>query len=211
MISYLCGKLVAKNITTAGCQLIIDVNNIGYCVVINQKTYMDLPELNSNICIYTSLLHREDAMILCGFLTQQERETFSILLTVSGVGMKAALSILELPICEIISAVISEDEKVICKIKGIGPKTAKRLILELKEKMITLKNELNMTICDNKSVQENFADISIGFEEAQSVLTSLGYTQDEIELGLSFAKTTVGDKNNTQEILQKALGVISGN
>lgn len=211
MISYLRGILITKKITTTGCQVIVEVNNIGYSIVINKKTFTNLPNINSEICIYTSLIHREDAMILCGFLTSQERETFSILQTVSGVGMKAALAILELPLSEIISAVISEDDKVICKIKGIGPKTAKRLILELKEKMITLKNELSIDVSENKDKAEDFCNISSAFEEALAVLTSLGYTKEEINLGLGSAKNCISDKNDTQEILQKALAIISGN
>ncbi|MCQ2958311.1 MAG: Holliday junction branch migration protein RuvA [Candidatus Gastranaerophilales bacterium] len=210
MISYLKGLLISKNITTTGCKVVIEVNNIGYEVLINKKTYMDLPVLKSEITIYTSLLHKEDAMLLCGFLTPQERETFAVLQTVSGIGMKAALLILELPISEIISAVISENEKVICQIKGIGPKLAKRLILELKDKMMTLKNELEINVAENTSKNENFSDISQGFSEAQAVLNSLGYTCDEISLGLEAASKNVKDNNDTQEILQTALAVISG-
>ena len=144
------------------------------------------------------------------FLTAQERETFKVLQTVSGIGMKAALLILELPLQEIISAVISEDEKVICKIKGIGPKLAKRLILELKDKMTTLKDELNLEIEECNISSENFATISDGFNEAQAVLNSLGYTKCEISLGLEAAANKVKDKNDTQEILQTALAAISG-
>lgn len=211
MISYLKGKLISKNITSTGYKMILEVNNIGYCIVINQKTYMALPDTNSEICLFTSLIHREDAMILCGFLSSQERETFSILQTVSGVGIKAALSILDLSLKDIISAVISEDEQVICRIKGIGPKTAKRLILDLKEKMMSLQKEFDISVCEKKSLLENYANISPAFEEAQAVLNSLGYTTEEISIGLEAAKVNVIDINDTQEILQKALGIISGN
>ena len=210
MISYLKGLLISKNITTTGCKLVVEVNNIGYEVLINKKTYRDLPEINSQLTIYTSLIHKEDGMLLCGFLSPQERETFSVLQTVSGIGMKAALLILELPISEIISAVISENEKVICQIKGIGPKLAKRLILELKDKMLTLKNELEIEVNENSEKTVNYKDLSDGFAEAHAVLNSLGYTNDEISLGLEAASKNVSDKNDTQEILQKALSVISG-
>ncbi len=209
MISYLKGLLVAKSITSAGCQIIVDVNNVGYGILVNKKTFKALPELKTEICIFTNLIHKEDAMILCGFLTPQERETFCVLQTVSGIGMKAALLILELPLEEIISAVITEDEKVICKIKGIGPKLAKRLILELKDKMMTLKDDLELNISENSTSKENFANLSDGFSEAHAVLTSLGYTKNEISLGLEIAANKVKDKNDTQEILQTALAAIS--
>ncbi len=210
MISYVKGLLVSKNITTTGCKIVVDVNNIGYEIIVNKKTYKELPELKTEVCIFTTLIHKEDAMILCGFLSAQERETFGVLQTVSGIGMKAALLILELPLNDIISAVITEDEKVICKIKGIGPKLAKRLILELKDKMMTLKDELDINVEQTGNISENFAAISEGFNEAQAVLNSLGYTKIEINLGLEAAVEKVKDKNDTQEILQTALAVISG-
>ncbi|MCR4881384.1 MAG: Holliday junction branch migration protein RuvA [bacterium] len=210
MISYLKGILVSKNITTGGAKVVVEVNNIGYEVWVNKKTYMSLPDISDEVCIYTSLIHKEDAMILCGFLSAQERETFCVLQTVSGIGMKAALLILELPLKDIVSAVISEDEKVICQIKGIGPKLAKRLILELKDKIKALKDELALDVVQSDSKKENYADISEGFKEAQAVLNSLGYTGDEISVGLEAALIRVKDKNDTQEILQNALSVISG-
>ena len=210
MISYLKGKLVTKNITATGAKAVVEVNNIGYDVLINKKTYTSMPEVNTDICIYTSLIHKEDTMQLCGFLSPQEKETFGVLQTVSGIGVKAALLILELPLDEIISAVISEDEKVICKIKGIGPKLAKRLILELRDKMTSLKNELSLNISETGNSRENYQDISEGFREAQAVLNSLGYTEDEINTGLSLANNIIKDKNDTQEILKTALGAIAG-
>ena len=210
MISYLKGILVSKNITSTGAKIVVEVNNIGYEIAVNKKTYMALPEKSSEICIYTSLIHKEDAMILCGFLSNQEREMFGVLQTVSGIGMKAALLILELPLNDIISAVICEEEKVICQIKGIGPKLAKRLILELKDKMMTIKDELALNLKEKSSEKENFCDISEGFREAQAVLNSLGYTNDEITLGLNESLLRTKDKNDTQEILQIALAMISG-
>ena len=210
MISYLKGILISKNINSNGCRIIVEVNNIGYEVWVNKKTYQNLPDINSEICIYTSLIHKEDSMLLCGFLSTQEKETFGILQTVSGVGMKAALLILELSLNDIISAVISENEKVICQVKGIGPKIAKRLILELKDKMMNLKDELSLNIENTDSIKENYGEISEGFKEAQAVLNSLGYTKDEISIGLDAANQCVKDKNNIQEILQTALAIISG-
>ena len=211
MISYLKGILISKSITTSGAKIVVEVNNIGYEILVNNKTFKDLPSINSDICIYTTLIHKEDAMILCGFLSQKDKEMFSILQTVSGIGMKAALLILELPFNDIISAVVSENDKVICQVKGIGPKLAKRLILELKDKMLTLKDELNIDINQTNISSDDFAKISDAFKEAQAVLTSLGYTEKEIDLGLGNAKSLVKNINDTQEILQKALAIISEN
>ena len=209
MISYLKGVLVSKSITSNGCHIIVDVNNVGYGILVNKKTFKELPELKTEICVYTTLIHKEDVMILCGFLSPQERETFCVLQTVSGIGMKAALLILELPLNEIISAVITENEKTICKIKGIGPKLAKRLILELKDKMMILKDDLSIDVGEAKTSCPNFSNISEGFYEAQAVLSSLGYTEHEINLGLEVAASKVKNQNDTQEILQTALAAIS--
>jgi len=210
MISYLNGTLITKNITTTGCKIVLDVNNIGYEILINKKTYKNLPDINSQLCVYTTLLHKEDAMFLCGFLSVKEREMFQILQTVSGIGMKAALLILELQLDDIVSAVLSDNEKLISQVKGIGPKLAKRLILELKDKFKTLKTELAIEVSNDNSKTCNYNDISQAFAEAQAVLHSLGYTDDEINLGLDAAKNHVNDKNATEEILQTALAIISG-
>ena len=94
MISYLKGILISKNVNSTGAKAVIEVNNIGYEVIVNKKTYMSLPEKSNEVTIYTSLIHKEDAMTLCGFLSGQEKEMFNVLQTVSGIGVKAALLIL---------------------------------------------------------------------------------------------------------------------
>ena len=148
-------------------------------------------------------------MILCGFSRKDDRDLFKILLTVSGVGLKVALAILDLDTNEIISAILGENDKVFSSIKGIGQKLSKRLILELKDKMTKYKNDFDI-ITDNKN-SVDYSAISEGFLEAQSVMLSLGYTINEIQTGFEYAKNNVKNLNDTQEILQLALSKISGN
>ena len=205
MISYLDGILVQKSENN----IVIEVNGIGYEVLTNKKTVLACPKEGEKIKIYTSLIHKEDSMILCGFSRKDDRDLFKILLTVSGVGLKVALAILDLDTNEIISAIVSENDKVFSSIKGIGQKLSKRLILELKDKMTKYKDDFNIIAEDKNSV--DYSKLSDGFLEAQSVMLSLGYTVHEIQEGFKFAETHVKNINDTQEILQIALSKISGN
>ncbi len=205
MISYLDGTLIQKTDNT----IIVEVNGIGYEVLTNKKTILSCPKENENVKIYTSLIHKEDSMILCGFSRKDDRDLFKILLTVSGVGLKVALAILDLDTNEIISSIISENDKVFSSIKGIGQKLSKRLILELKDKMTKYKNDFNIAV--NEENAADYSTLSEGFLEAQSVMLSLGYTTNEIQTGFEFAKNHIKNINDTQEILQVALAKISGN
>ncbi len=205
MISYLDGTLIQKTDNT----IIVEVNGIGYEVLTNKKTILSCPQENENVKIYTSLIHKEDSMILCGFSRKDDRDLFKILLTVSGVGLKVALAILDLDTNEIISSIISENDKVFSSIKGIGQKLSKRLILELKDKMTKYKNDFNIAV--NEENAADYSTLSEGFLEAQSVMLSLGYTTNEIQTGFEFAKNHIKNINDTQEILQVALAKISGN
>ena len=205
MISYLDGILVQKSENS----LIVEVNGIGYEILTNKKTILSCGEENAKVKIYTSLIHKEDSMILCGFSRKDDRDLFKILLTVSGVGLKVALAILDLDTNEIISSIISENDKVFSSIKGIGQKLSKRLILELKDKMTKYKNDFDI-VSDIKNAVD-YSKLSDGFSEAQSVMLSLGYTAAEIQKGFEFAKINAKNINDTQEILQLALANIAGN
>lgn len=210
MFSYLKGTLIAKiENSFSGCHLVLEVSNIGYSIFVNKKTLKELPDITNEVTIYTYLSHKEDAMALYGFSSREQRDMFSILQTVSGVGAKVALLILELSLQEIVSAVLQEDIKPLTQIKGIGPKLAKRLILELKDKMINYKEMVDFNFNDKKETFENYALISQGFSEAEAVLLSLGYSKEEISKGLNEAKIKVSNENDTQEILTIALEIIS--
>ena len=138
MFYYLCGKLALLKNDLA----VIDVGGVGYKLTISGTTYEAMPANRSvkdppTVKLFTYLAVREDGMELFGFATETELATFKLLITVSGVGPKAAMSILShLTPEKFALAVCTDDKKTISKANGIGPKTAARVILELKDKLM---------------------------------------------------------------------------
>lgn len=133
MISRLNGRLVEK----APPQIVIDVNGVGYEVDVSMQTFYLLPPLNESVQLYTQLVVREDAHLLFGFSTAAERATFRQLVKVSGIGAKTALGILSaMSADELAQAVAQEDVKKLSSAPGIGKKTAERMVLELRGKLV---------------------------------------------------------------------------
>ncbi|OSI11031.1 Holliday junction branch migration protein RuvA [Neisseria canis] len=133
MISRLTGKLVEKQPP----QVVIDVNGVGYEVDVSMQTFYALPALNETVQLYTQLVVREDAHLLFGFASAAERATFRQLVKVSGIGAKTALGILSaMTSDELAQAVAQEDVKRLSSAPGIGKKTAERMILELRGKLV---------------------------------------------------------------------------
>ena len=131
MIGRLSGTLLEKNPP----QILLDVQGVGYEVDVPMSTFCNLPELNAKVVLHTEFIVREDAHLLFGFLTQEERVTFRQLLKISGVGPKLALSVLSgLSIAELAAAVANKDASRLTKVPGVGKKTAERLLLELQGK-----------------------------------------------------------------------------
>ena len=163
MITHLQGKLVEKNPT----HLVIDCQGVGYEVHISLHTFGQIPD-QENVRVYTHLQIREDAHQIFGFFTSQERTLFRLLIGVSGIGASTARSMLSsMEPTQIQQAVIQEDLNTIKSIKGIGLKTAQRLILELKDKIS--RSDLGAEI---PAVLNNTSK-----EETLSALEVLGYTR----------------------------------
>lgn len=207
MITYLKGKLISKTSSSPhGSHITLEVNGIGYFIQVNSRIIKNLPEQGSDVQIFTSLIHREDSMTLCGFVKHEDRDLFNILQSVSGIGVKVALALLdEMNASELMRAVLTENIKTLTKTKGIGTKVAQRLILELKDKLKAWKEEFSDDICEKESV----CDLPESFIEAQSVLLALGYTRKEAEDGLHIALDKSGQKATSEELLKTALEVIS--
>ncbi|MDO4640250.1 MAG: Holliday junction branch migration protein RuvA [Neisseria sp.] len=133
MIGRLTGRLIEK----LPPQVVIDVNGVGYEVDVSMQTFYMLPALNETVQLYTQLVVREDAHLLFGFATTEERATFRQLVKVSGIGAKTALGILSaMSAGELAQAVAEEDVKRLSSAPGIGKKTAERMILELRGKLV---------------------------------------------------------------------------
>ncbi|KPN74084.1 MULTISPECIES: Holliday junction branch migration protein RuvA [Neisseria] len=134
MISRLTGKLIEKTPP----QIVIDVGGVGYEVDVSMQTFYLLPPLGESVQLYTQLVVREDAHLLFGFATSAERATFRQLVKVSGIGAKTALGILSaMTSDELAQAVAQEDVKRLSSAPGIGKKTAERMVLELRGKLVS--------------------------------------------------------------------------
>lgn len=171
MIAYLKGKLVIKSVD----YIVIDVQGIGYKVYMS-KTAIDKLEEEKEIKIYTYLKVREDDISLFGFNTLEELNMFELLISVGGIGAKSAIAILSnITPSKFALAVITSDVNTLKKLQGIGPKTAQRIILELKDKIKTeeaIENQEN-TIKQEEQIQEDM-------EELIQALQVLGYRRYEI-------------------------------
>lgn len=210
MYDYIKGTLISKQPASAkGSSLIIENNGIGYLVNTTLRCLNDLNEVDSQIKIYTTLVHKEDSMTLCGFSNKEDRDIFNILQSVSGVGVKVALVLLdEFSGCDLISAVITENYKELSRAKGVGPKLAQKIIIELKDKLINWQKTTPVDISDIKT------DIKISDEmitEVQAVLYSLGYTAEETKQALKLAATTSSKSDSSEELLKEALKYLAQN
>ena len=132
MIGRLTGTLADKSPP----QLLIDVNGVGYEVDVPMSSFYNLPALGERVTLLTHFIVREDAQILFGFLTHDERQTFRLLIKITGVGPRMALALLSgLSVGELAQAVARQETGRLVKVPGIGKKTAERLLLELKGKL----------------------------------------------------------------------------
>ena len=170
MYSYIVGVVTQKEAN----KITLENNGIGYEINVSNQTLDAITFENDPIRIYTYLNVKEDEMSLYGFLSLEEKDMFLKLLTVGGIGPKMALGILsEITISGLMNAIASEDLKRLCKVKGLGKKTAERLILELKDKINPLE-----ALALGKDEEINMPDESI-INDAISTLTGLGVSKNE--------------------------------
>lgn len=198
MFYYIRGTLVLVDQNCA----VIDAGGVGYKMTISGTTYSALPhseEKCGNVTLYTYMAVREDGVELFGFATLEELNIFKLLISVSGIGPKAAMSLLSFLSPEKIAlAVCSEDKKLISKAPGIGPKTAARIVLELKDKL-----HADTAVTDES---ENIAASSISTKgktsEALDALMVLGFNRASALDALSGIDT---ENNELEDIIRDAL------
>ena len=181
MIGQLKGRLIEKNPT----DLVIDCGGVGYEVKISLNTFSSLSS-EENIRIYTKLVVREDAQILYGFADTVEREMFNHLVSVSGIGPNTAMLMLSSLLPEEIAlAIQSEDVVTIQGIKGIGGKTAQRVIIDLKDKMtkMVFSNENIFNSNNTNQFDALNALVSLGFDKksAEKAINKIGLGEDSVE------------------------------
>jgi Holliday junction DNA helicase RuvA len=132
MIGRLTGTLLEKNPP----QILVDVHGVGYEVDVPMSTFYNLPDAGSKVTLHTHLVVREDAHLLYGFLTENERRAFRLLTRISGIGAKIALAVLSgLSVAELAQAVTMQESGRLTRIPGIGKKTAERILLEMKDRL----------------------------------------------------------------------------
>ena len=206
MYDYLKGHLVSKQLNSyRGSHIVLDVNNVGYLIHTGKRTIEKITE--DEIKVYVSLSHKEDSMSLTGFLTKEERDIFNILQSVSGIGVKLALLILdEFSIAELIDIMIREDYKELSRAKGVGAKVAQKIILELKDKLINWSNVTPVDVADIETSKEVEQDSII---EVQSVLISLGYSANEAKGAIKEVLNYKKDCTKTEDILKYSLEFLS--
>lgn len=203
MFDYIKGILADRN--SIGTKLTVEANGIGYSIGITSRDFSKVGQNGSEVKVYTVLIHREDNMSLCGFLQKEDRDIFRILTSVSGVGAKMALMLLdEFESSELIFLVINGNFKELTRAKGVGMKLAQKIILELKDKLINLQNEIPISFNEVAEIKDEKA-----IQDAQTVLFSLGYEREEIKKALAIAISGVKNPNNAEEILKESLKQLS--
>lgn len=203
MFSYIRGPLVEVFDDV----VVIEAGHIGWNIHVPLTVMEALPRIGEELCVYTSFQVREDAMTLYGFLSRQELDMFRMLLSVNGIGAKAALSILScLRLYDLRLAIISEDVKAIAKAPGVGPKTAKRVILDLKDKLKA--EELlpgNVPGAADVAAEEQVPGISDqrAAREAVEALVALGYSLTEATRAVR--QVSGAEEMNAEAILKASL------
>ena len=179
MFYYIKGELVYTDPSTA----VVDCNGVGYKMGVSKNTLARLTKRGEKVCLYTYFHVREDAVELLGFYTEAELEAFKLLITVSGIGPKAAMSILSVLTPEKFAlAVTMGDTKAIAKASGVGSKTAARVILELKEKVA--KSFPAESAAAEGEVPVTDELVFGNTEEAIGALMVLGYSRQEAQAAL---------------------------
>ncbi len=176
MLAYIKGSLEIK----AKNYIVIDVSGLGYKVFMAENAIESIGEIGEIIKVFTYYRVREDDISIYGFKTQEELNTFELLLSVSGVGAKSALGMLScIEPSEFAIAVISNNVKLLTQIPGIGNKSAQRIILELKDKLKA--EQLEQDVSREASLKSNSLQNSENIQEAISGLMVLGFSKKDIE------------------------------
>lgn len=204
MFYYISGKLAHLENGIA----VIDAGGVGYRMTISGTTYDAMPPNRSVeqppiVRLYSHMAVREDGVELFGFATKTELDTFKLLISVSGIGPKAAMSILSLLTPEKFAlAVCTDDKKTIAKANGIGPKTAARVILELKDKLMKGSSALSVTDQSTLVAASSASPARTKLSEAVDALLVLGYSRAE---AMNAIKDLDTEKNDLEEIIRLSL------
>ncbi len=195
MIAFINGKLVEKNPAYA----VIECSGVGYMIHISLQTYSAIGNLGENCKLFTHLSIREDAHLLYGFAKEKERTLFRHLISVSGIGTNTARMMLSAMSCEELTlAIINDNSKLLQSIKGIGLKTAQRVVIDLKDKV-----DKDVTNFDKFSVAHN-----TNKDEALFALISLGFVRTAADVALNKIIKIDGSELSIEELIKRALKIL---
>lgn len=198
MIAWLKGELLEKQAPS----LLLNVNGVGYELEAPMTTFYDLPAEGEMVAIFVHMVVREDAQLLFGFSSRQQRELFRSLVKVNGVGPKVALAVLStLSAQELLQCMADEDYNQLCKVPGIGKKTAQRLVVEMKDR---LEKEFGDVALEERAAGTG---ANTARNDAIEALVSLGYRPADA------ARVVKGlDKDlSSEDLIRRALRTLSGN
>ena len=194
MISYVKGMLSEKFTDS----VVVECGGFGVEIYVPEVLVKSLPAIGESVCIYTFFKVSEDAMSLYGFLNRQDLDLFKKLISVSGIGAKTALGIMSaLDSFTLSQAIVSEDIKLISKAPGVGTKTAKRMILELKDKIST------QDIIPREYVGESKIIHTPAYDDVLSALIALGYKEFDANKAISLVKDY--ENMDEEKLLKQAL------
>lgn len=184
--------------------IVMTASGIGYEIELPLNAFCQL-QLNQPATLWTQLIVREDAHLLFGFLTYQDRELFRQLLKVNGVGAKMALAMMStLSLSELKNHVVNGDETALTRIPGVGKKTAQRLIVELADKLKTLGDTVIPTGQASLPMGDS-SNEAVVIAEVEAGLIALGYRDKEAQAAIKHAKSQLDDPLTTQNLLKLAL------
>lgn len=203
MIAQLTGIVVHRE----GNGVVLDVNGVGYLVLVPATVLASLPEDKAQTTLLTHLIVREDDLSLYGFSNQTQLQAFRILLSVSGVGPKVALALLStLEVAELARALSTSDTRVITKVPGVGPKMAQRLCMELGDKMsiFAFEDKVQRAESGKQTEAENRA-----FEDAVEGLVALGWSRADSKRAVQKVFDGASDKTNVASLISASLRLLT--
>ena len=206
MIAFIKGQLIECQLTLA----ILEVNGIGYEVHVPLTTVERLPSLGDAVKLFTHATYREDSQTLYGFIDRESRDFFRMIVDkVSGIGPKIALNLLgSLSLQTLKVSIASGDVAMLSKAQGLGKKTAERIVVELKDKVLPKELSQDSNISPSSLDNGQQADISqnlTNFQDAVSALLTLGYKATDADLAIRRASESMDENASTEELIRLAL------
>lgn len=193
MLSFIYGTIEEKGNNI----VVINTNGVGFEINVSETTIFELPEVGGSAKVYTYMAVREDAITLFGFATLEEKSAFLKLIGVSGIGGKMAIAILSaMPVANLVEAIVTENLKLLSSVKGLGKKTAERLVVELKNSLDDL--QINMF----KPSKTTNPVINTSVEEAIDTLVAMGLHRLN---ATEIVKLIAEPNDKTEDLIRKAL------